>query len=58
MSELFMSALVIARHEKWSIFNGIIDDIEALAETKNKHASSAAAKRQREEAGTHKEGSS
>jgi hypothetical protein len=37
------------RHGKWPIFNGIIDDIEALAEVKNKHASSAAAKRQRQE---------
>jgi hypothetical protein len=38
------------RHGKWSIFNGIIDDIEALAEVKNKHASSATAKRRRQEA--------
>jgi hypothetical protein len=37
------------RHGKWSIFNGIIDDIEALSEVKNKHASSTATKRRCQE---------
>jgi hypothetical protein len=41
------------RHGKWSIFNGIIDDIEALAEVKNKHASSATAKCRRQEEAEH-----
>jgi hypothetical protein len=40
-----MSALVVTdQHGKWSIFNGIIDNIEALAEVRNKHASSVAVK--------------
>ena len=37
------------RHGKWPIFNGVIDDSEALADVKNKHASSTAAKRRRQE---------
>jgi hypothetical protein len=41
------------RHGKWPIFNGIIDDIEALVEVKNKHASSVAAKRRRQEEAEH-----
>jgi hypothetical protein len=36
-------------HGKWTIFNGIIDDREALAEITNNCASSAAAKHQRQE---------
>jgi hypothetical protein len=37
-------------HGKWAIFNGIVDDNEALAELKNSHtASSIAAKRKRQE---------
>jgi hypothetical protein len=40
----------VGPHGKWAIFNGIVDDNEALAELKNGHtASSIAAKRKRQE---------
>lgn len=37
------------RHGKWAIFNGVIDDREALAEVKNDRASAMAAKQRRQE---------
>jgi hypothetical protein len=37
------------RHGKWALFNGVINDNEALPELRSSHANAAAARRQRQE---------